>query len=269
MVRVVSPVGGFVNFIVAFIFLLVPLFLGSNARANDQDTNVEKVSYIKPSTTDDGYRMVVFGDSLAVGLWQGLHQNFRKDDDTEVEVIREAKVNSGIVRSDRFDWPKHAEKVARQKQFDIAVLMFGANDAQSIRTKGKRHHYKTPGWEEHYRARIDRMISALKDQTTAIYWVGLPNVRKDRFRDYYTHANAIFQEKAKEHNIRFIDTWSVTNDENGNFKPYGKGMDGRKALLRTRDGIHFTPEGYQVLARIPQELIRKDMPAPVPEAGVN
>ena len=215
--------------------------------------------YIKLPPVNDTYNMYVLGDSLGSGLWQGLHQNFRGEVAPSVKIVKKAKANTGIVRSDRFDWMKNVEKIANGGGFQIAVMMFGANDAQTIRLKGKRHHFGTPAWEQIYRQRIDRMIRALKRQKIAIYWVGLPNVRIPSLRKNYIHFNAIFKEKAEEHGIQFIETWDVTNDANGNWQSSGKTVRGKKAVLRAKDGTHFTSSGYRLLAQFPEQVLRPDI----------
>ena len=215
--------------------------------------------YIKLPPVNDTYNMYVLGDSLGSGLWQGLHQNFRGAVAPAIKVVKKAKANTGIVRSDRFDWMENVEKIANGGGFQIAVLMFGANDAQTIRLKGKRHHFGTPAWEQIYRQRIDRMILALKRKKVAIYWVGLPNVRVPSLRKNYIHFNAIFKEKAEEHGIHFVETWDVTNDASGKWQSFGKTVLGKKAVLRAKDGTHFTSAGYRLLAQFPEDVLRPDI----------
>lgn len=217
------------------------------------------LKYIKKIAEGGAYNVLVIGDSLGAGLWQGLQQNFRADEKPAVTVMQETRTNTGIARSDRFDWVKNVEQLAGKPDFQIAILMFGANDAQTIREDGKYHHFKTPGWEAHYRKRIDRMIAALKEKQVAVYWVGLPNVRDEERRADYLHFNAIFKERAQHHDVRFVDTWNVTNDEEGRYQASGKAVDGRKTLLRAQDGTHFTADGYRVLALYPEKILREDM----------
>ncbi|MEP1441902.1 MAG: DUF459 domain-containing protein [Hyphomicrobiales bacterium] len=240
-----------------------PALLLPFPRENPFERVIPKVAkgplYIKKPPVNDTYNLFVLGDSLGSGLWQGLHQNFRGAVAPSVKVVKKAKANTGIVRNDRFDWMENMEKIANGGGFQIAVLMFGANDAQTIRLNGKRHHYGTPAWEQIYRQRIDRMVRALKRKKVAIYWVGLPNVRVPSLRKDYLHFNAIFKEKADEHGIHFVDTWDVTNDANGIWQSAGKTVRGKKAVLRAKDGTHFTSSGYRVLAQFPEKVLRPDI----------
>lgn len=240
-----------------------PALLFPRPRENPFPRVVPKVAkgplYIKLPPVNDTYNMYVLGDSLGSGLWQGLHQNFRGGVAPSVKVVKKAKANTGIVRSDRFDWMENIEKISNGGGFQIAVMMFGANDAQTIRAKGKRHHFGTPAWEQIYRQRIDRMVRALKRKKVAIYWVGLPNVRIPSLRKNYDHFNAIFKEKADEHGFHFIETWDVTNDASGKWQSSGKTVRGKKAVLRAKDGTHFTSSGYRVLAQFPEKIMRPDI----------
>lgn len=215
--------------------------------------------YITLPPVNDTYNMFVLGDSLGSGLWQGLHQNFRGSVAPTIKIVKKAKANTGIVRSDRFDWMENIEKITNGGGFQIAVMMFGANDAQTIRLNGKRHHFRSPAWEQIYRQRIDRMVRALKRKKIAIYWVGLPNVRIPSLRKDYLHFNAIFKEKADEHGFHFVETWDVTNNASGEWQSFGKSVGGKKAVLRAKDGTHFTSSGYRVLAQFPENVLRPDV----------
>lgn len=217
--------------------------------------------YITKPPVNGAFDVFVIGDSLGSGLWQGLHRNFRDSASPVMNIIDKAKVNTGIVRDDRFDWPAQIEKMAAEGGFQIAVVMFGGNDDQTIRVDGKRFHFQEPGWKEQYERRLDRIITAFSDNGIAVYWVGLPNVKKTSQRENYVFFNSIFKEKAKEHAIQFVDTWNVSNDETGQYQASGLGVDGRKTKLRARDGTHFTPVGYRMLAQYVEILIRDDVVA--------
>ncbi|MEM8796587.1 MAG: DUF459 domain-containing protein [Pseudomonadota bacterium] len=217
--------------------------------------------YIKKAAPEGGYRIVVLGDSLGVGAWQGLYQNLKGSEDPNFEVIQEARVNTGIVRSDRFNWPKQVLRLARKGGFEIAVLMFGGNDMQSIRLKGKRHHYQTEGWVEHYTKRIDDMVLALKSEDVAVYWMGLPIVKRDKLREDYEYINQLARERMEHHGVRYVDTWTVSADDNGTYSQFGRDEGGRKVKLRARDGVHFTPEGYRRFTAPVEAQIRADVAA--------
>ena len=215
-------------------------------------------AYIQSTPASGPYKLYVFGDSLGDGAWAGLTRRFKGDD--TVQVFRKTKVNSGIVRTDRYDWNRAMLMVARE-QFQIAVMMFGANDLQSIRVPGKRHHFNTPGWHEHFSDRIDRMLEPLKQKEIAIYWIGLPVVRRPDYSRDYKIVNEIFRQKMEEHGIKFIDVWSSFASKTGGFVMHGTDVRGETKVLRHTDGVHFTIPGNEKLASFVEAEIRRDIAA--------
>ena len=128
--------------------------------------------FITKSPKNGPFKVVVLGDSLADGLYSGLYRLNRKNQ--KLTIKKASRVNTGLVRSDRYDWNKGAAKIARSGKYQIAVVLLGLNDLQTFRQKGKRHHFQQKGWEKIYAARIEKMITDLKAAGLAIYWVGIP-----------------------------------------------------------------------------------------------
>lgn len=213
--------------------------------------------YIKQDPADGVFDLWVLGDSLADGAWIGLERQFKSDE--TVRITKKSRVNTGIVRSDRYNWNTAIEDHAKTGGFQIAVLMFGANDLQTIRLKGRRHHFQTDGWREHYIDRIDRMLASLTERNIAVYWIGLPIVKKKSWRGHYAYINDIFRERAEKFGVKFIDVWGAFADGNGGYTAYGVDVGGRETKLRAQDGVHFTTPGYEKLAKFAADEIRKDM----------
>lgn len=216
-------------------------------------------AYIKRSPQSGAYDIWVMGDSLADGAWIGLKRQFNGDETVRIE--KKSRVNTGIVRSDRFDWNDAVRNFSTNGEFQIAVLMFGANDLQSIRAPGRRHHFKTDGWYEHYIERIDAMLADLTKSDIAVYWIGLPIVKKPSWRGHYAYINEIFRDRAQQFGVKFIDVWGEFADGDGDYTAYGIDVRGKQTKLRAQDGVHFTTPGYEKLAKFVADEIRKDMEA--------
>lgn len=215
--------------------------------------------YIRIHEADGSFRAVVMGDSMADGMYSGLYRVMK--DEAKLEFVKKTKVNTGIVRSDRYDWNEAARTIAGEKKYDIAVLVFGANDLQSIREGGKAYHFRQPGWEERFSRRIDDIIASLKGENIATYWVGLPITRKDRYQDDYAYVNGFFRAAAARNGIRYVETWEAFADENGEFSAFGTNLSGEKVQLRADDGVHFTPQGYEKYASVVAAVLRRDVAA--------
>jgi hypothetical protein len=102
------------------------------ASAQQGSTPPVQHSYINPFPTGDRYRILVIGDSLGDGLWQGLYRAFQED--KNLEFINRSKATGGLVRSDSNSWESQVIDILKNDSFQIAVMMFGANDDQAIKT---------------------------------------------------------------------------------------------------------------------------------------
>jgi len=221
-----------------------------------QGTDFQR-SYIEPFPRGDRYRVLVLGDSLAEGLWSGLYRAFQED--ANMEVVNKSKPGSGFVRIDREDWSKTVDELLKDETYQIAVVMFGANDNQAIKA-GKE--YVKPGteeWDALYGQRVEAFIKKLRAKKLAVYWVGLPIMRSPDESDEAEDLNEVYREKSFINGAKFIDTWSGFTDESGRYSAFGPDMSGQVRRLRADDGMHFTSRGYLKLAHFAEKEIRRDL----------
>ena len=194
----------------------------------------------------DQVNVVVFGDSLGGGIWEGLYWELKSD--PRFRVTKVSHPATGLVRDDYFDWNEAAREVAGAQRIDVAIVLIGTNDRQPIVEDGKRHGLRGPSWEALYGARIDRFIATLKGAGARVYWVGLPVMRSTWFGADMQYFNGIYERKARENNVVFVPTWDAMAGPDGGYAAYGEDLQGRVRQLRKDDGVHFTASGYRVLA---------------------
>jgi hypothetical protein len=222
-----------------------------------QGTTPVQRSYINPFPGGDRYRIVVLGDSLADGLWAGLYRAF--EDDATLEFINRSKASSGLSRTDNYDWNAELDKLFKDETYQIAVVMFGANDAQGIRKGKESFKVGTEGWREAYDKRVEDLIKKLRAKNIATYWVGLPVMRSPAQNTDAELMNEVFREKAFINGAKFVDTWTGFTDESGRYSAYGPDMSGQVKRLRADDGLHLTMRGYLKLAHFVEKDLRKDL----------
>lgn len=218
-----------------------------------------KTPYLVASAQGAPVNIVVMGDSLASGLYQGLTR-LNKDVDG-IKFIKKAKVNTGFVRVDRYDWNKAAAQLAKSGDYQAAVILLGLNDLQTFRENGKAYHYKTDGWVERYRERTERMMRDLKSAGVAVYWASIPIVAPNRYQEDYAYLNGFYRAAAEKIGVKYIDTWKPLADEKGAYSPFVKDREGKTVKTRMRDGVHFTPDGYLIFAGIVNDILHKDLGA--------
>ena len=198
----------------------------------------------------------VFGDSLGDGLWAGLYRQLR--DGKTYEVVKFSRAATGLARYDYVNVQEQAAEQLSGRHIDIAVVMVGANDEQGIIEGRQVDGFATPRWRQVYTGRIDALVGLLRSHGAAVYWVGLPKMRRDTFDQKSQLLNAIYAGRAQALGVPFIPTVPVTVDGQGGYDDY-LSEGGRPKLMRAKDGVHMTMSGYLRIAAPVSGLIRADV----------
>jgi hypothetical protein len=243
---------------VGAVVLLAALLVWLAPALAQQGTQPAQRSYINPFPNGDRYRVLVLGDSLGEGLWSGLYRAF--EEDKTLEFINRSKPSSGFARADSYDWTEEVADILKEdNSFQIAIVMFGANDSQAIRSGKDWLKVGSEGWREIYGQRVEAFIKKLRAANTAVYWVGLPIMRSPGQSSDAEVLNEVFREKSFINGAKFIETWNGFTDEAGRFSAYGPDMSGQVKRLRADDGVHFTMRGYLKLAHFVEKELRRDL----------
>ena len=210
----------------------------------------------------------VFGDSLGDGLWAGLYHQLR--DDKRFSVVKFSQPSTGLTRYDYVDVQQHTEEQIAGRAIDVAVIMFGTNDQQGIIADDGVQAFGSPGWRAAYDRRIENLVGTLRAKGIAVYWVGLPRMERDRFDQGAAMINQIYADEARALNVPFIPTTTVTQDESGDYAAYLKVSAARRpVLMRAKDGIHMTMEGYLRIAAPVAARLRADAAAAEAQHAAN
>jgi uncharacterized protein len=221
------------------------------------------VSVIVPKA-DARLFVVVLGDSLGELLATGLEEAL--GDRPDVAVVRKAKSDSGLVRSDYYDWPKAArELVASEQKMTLAVLHLGTNDRQSIREGDVVHEPLSERWKELYVARIDAVAAAFAERRVPLLWVGAPPVQYTRLTADLVVLNELFRQRVERAGGTYIDLWGGFVDAENRYTANGPDLSGQIARLRTADGIHYTRAGARKAAHFADVAIRRLLEADAPQ----
>ncbi len=198
----------------------------------------------------------VFGDSLGDGLWAGLYRQLR--DGKSYEVVKFSRAATGLARYDYVNLQEQAADQLSGRHIDVAVIMVGANDEQGIIEGGGVDGFATQRWRQIYTGRIDALVNLLKSKGVAVYWVGLPRMRRELFDQRAQFLNALYAARAQALGVPFIPTVPVTVDGQGGYDDYLNDA-GRPRLMRAKDGVHMTMAGYLRIAQPVSTVIRADV----------
>ena len=179
-------------------------------------------------------------------------------EDGNFEIVNKSKPGSGLTRTN-YDWNKVVDDLLKEETFQIAVVMFGASENQSIKAGDQVLKHGTEEWDEAYGKKVEAFIKKLRSKNIAVYWVGLPVMRGPAESEDAEILNEIYREKAFINGAKFIDTWSGFTDKSGRYSAYGPDMSGQVRRLRADDGTFFTMRGNLKLAHFPEKDIRRDL----------
>jgi len=212
--------------------------------------------------------VAVLGDSLGQMLGQGLTEAFA--DRPEVAILRKAREDSGLVRSDYYDWVKASQDLlASGEKINVAVILIGSNDHQFLRDSSGSYEPHTPKWDEIYAARVEALATQFRDKKIPLIWVGLPIMKSDRMSKEALTLNELYKEHASKAGATYVDIWEAFGDDHGAFAPSGPDVEGQVVRLRAADGVHFTKAGARKLAHFVEDEIKRVLDATEPEDGTD
>jgi len=193
----------------------------------------------------DSFMAEAFGPALEKELI--LYKN--------VLVFRKGVYSTGLSRPDYFDWEKEVKDLILQKKPNLAVVMFGANDGQDIRTQNIIIRYGQEEWNINYGQKVSAFLKILNDNNIFVFWIGNPIARSSYYSSKMANLNSIYEaECQKSVNCRYVSTWSLLTDSQGKYSAYLPDQNNKNRLARANDGIHTTSFGSQILVK---EVIRK------------
>lgn len=210
--------------------------------------------------------VVVMGDSLANLLANGLDDALNNRPD--IAVVHKAKPDSGLVRTDFYDWPKSVSEIlASDQKISIGVMLVGLNDRQPIREGDVVHDPLSPRWLELYGERIDAIANAFAARRIPLIWVGAPPVQNGRLSADFVSFNELYRQRAEKAGGQYVDLWGAFVDAENRYTATGPDVSGQPTRLRLGDGIHFTAAGARKAAHFVDLVIRRIIEA-APQSSV-
>jgi hypothetical protein len=199
-------------------------------------------------------RLAVFGDSMAVDLAKALERFYAED--PNIRIINQGVGNSGFVRPDYFDWDKTAIEQVAENSFDIAVMIIGINDRQTLKAEGNSFKSLTPEWSDIYRERVAAFVTTLRNANKPVIWVGLPPMSKGDYSNAIGQISGIQRLAVFAAGAEFVDIYDRYIGEDGKYTSFGPDLNGNRVRMRKEDGIHFSAAGADKLAYLLTQSIK-------------
>ena len=189
-------------------------------------------------------RLWIGGDSLAGSLGPSLGDLAGRTG--VVQPVFDARVSSGLLSRGFLDWPKRGREDMLLYNPEVSVFIIGANDAKNI-AKGTASDAR---WRAQYAALVEEMLTVLRGNGRTVYWVGAPVMADTDYSQRVQGVNDVFREVAARHpDVTYVDAYSLFSGPDGSFASTLPVPGSGVARVRGADGIHFTPEGGDLLAQ--------------------
>jgi uncharacterized protein len=210
----------------------------------------EGVRSVRPElripTTEDPLRIYIGGDSVVRDAGESFLRLAAED--KRLRTALHYEIATGLSRPDHYDWPSTLVGDADALEPEVALLMFGGNDAQGIvgRDGEVFSEVDSPGWRAEYGRRVGAVMDSLLARDRLILWIGQPPMRDADFDRRIAVINEVVAAEAEDRPwVTFVDTASVLGGADGG---YADRLPGHDEDLRQGDGIHLSRAGADLLA---------------------
>ena len=208
--------------------------------------------------------LLVTGDSMVLTLDTVIARELAGSD---VKVIRDPHVGTGISKSGLVDWGKLSTKQVADDEPDAVVVFVGAGEGFPLPGPGGRDvECCGPDYAALYAARVRQMMDTYRQGGAArVYWMRIPTPRDDDVAEIIRTVNASIDVASvpwRAH-VRVIDLGAVFTPD-GSFRS-AMDVDGREEIVRDPDGLHLSAKGGEVAADVVLDAIRRDFPDQLPD----
>jgi uncharacterized protein len=214
----------------------------------------------RPATPQDKMRVYVAGDSLVQGWGEALQRRLVNASVIDLPLV-DSRAATGLMRPDKFDWPRRLESQMKARHPDVVIVGFGGNDGQRIELNNTIYDTADPEWQAEYRRRVGRTIDFLQQEERTVIWVGTPPALNRVDNERQRVINDIVRDEAgRRSSVVFIDTWRIFGGETGEYAAY-MDIDGVSKLVRGGDGFHLNVAGAERLARDIYDAVANEVAA--------
>jgi hypothetical protein len=199
-------------------------------------------------------RLWTAGDSLVIVPGYAIQRAVADNRAVKPVGELEGQIASGLTRPDVFNWFDEIRTKLRELKPNAIVLCFGANDTNSYMTGVPEGvsigSFGTESWLQEYRRRVAGVFDLARRAGTHVVWLGLPVTDDASQSSRFGIVNAVAAEEARKRPdaVTFVDTYLLLAGPDGGYAEYLTSPGGGQVKVRSPDGIHFEPDGGDIIA---------------------
>jgi hypothetical protein len=200
-----------------------------------------------PLTTTQPLRLWIGGDSLAGSLGPAL--GTLTADTGVVAPVFDSRVSSGLSTPGFLNWPQQAATDLARYNPEVVVFIIGTNDSQ-VPQPQPTDASGAPAWKATYGELVTQMLDVLTSGNRFVFWIGAPTLANPTMDAGVRQINAVARAiVTARHDAVYVDAYQLFSDSQGHYDASLPGPGGKLEVMRTDDGVHFTPAGADLLAR--------------------
>lgn len=231
--------------VLAVLMLLLAALVAPTASVRAQSSDIG--SFLNAFPEGDRYKVQVWGDAMSEGLLDGLSDLLAEE--ARFQLDKKHRWLGGLIKADAEQDTRTIDAAMAAGAPDIVVVMLGAADRVSLRRpNGRRAPVGSDEWKEDYARRLDAVMRAWRKRSVAVFWIGLPVMRRQDVNDDAEVMNELFRSRALANGVRLVDISGSFAEPDKSYNAHGPDIAGKTRLLRDQDGVHFTWAGYRKLA---------------------
>jgi hypothetical protein len=201
--------------------------------------------------TDDGRirlsssdTVLLAGDSLMQGPAPQIASRLRRHG---IRPINASRVSTGLAYPQFFNWPARIQQAIKRGDVDAVIVFLGANDTFDMYEGPRLVPLGTPAWNKLYASRITSIAAVAKQHKVALLWLGMPAMNRRDIQPSVPIMNRLYSDSVQRYGGLFLRTDQVLGETEKTYTST-KLIDGRPVLTRAEDGVHFTPQGWSMVA---------------------
>jgi hypothetical protein len=201
-------------------------------------------------------RLWIGGDSLAGSFGPALGD--RVGATGIVQTVIDYRVSSGLWSNDLRNWYQRATDQMASADPEAVVFMIGANDTPVV-NQVDANRDGVPDWQAEYRMKVARMMDVLVGpKHRSVIWLGPPTIGSMQSMDAGAKAiGVVMREEAAKRApaVVYVDTYKLFSTADGTYSRRILDETGKEIVARIGDGVHFSADGAQYLARAVFSLV--------------
>ena len=164
------------------------------------------------------------------------------------ETIDLSKHSTGLAYPGFLIGRKQLKSTWKKPRLKPWSFFLGANDTWDIIYQGKSIAIGNEFWRNLYSERVESILSYAQQHSVQVIWLGAPPMGRDKMNKYVPALNQVYQASVDKFKplALFAPTADSLSSDGKTFSKFLTLPDQGEIMVRTNDGVHFTPAGQKL-----------------------